>query len=122
MIEYDPANPMPAFEQLRGQLAAKIRTGALTAGTRLPTIRQLAADLDLAPGTVARAYSQLEREGLVVARRGAGTVVAVQDRQFDLVVDAAVDFTLVAQKNGLTVDEAVLAVRAAWMAESRGPA
>jgi GntR family transcriptional regulator len=48
----------------------------LPARTRLPTIQQLANDLQLAPGTVARAYKELEREGLVVSRRRKGTVVA----------------------------------------------
>ena len=46
-----------------------IATGALQPGERLPTVRQLADELDIAPGTVARAYGELERQGVVVAVR-----------------------------------------------------
>ncbi|WP_338090483.1 GntR family transcriptional regulator [Planosporangium thailandense] len=67
---------MPPFEQVRGQIADLIRLGALPAGQRLPTVRQLAADLGLANGTVARAYQELEAAGLVVTKRAAGTRVA----------------------------------------------
>ncbi|WP_406258141.1 GntR family transcriptional regulator [Streptomyces chartreusis] len=72
----DTSSQVPPFEQIRPQLAALIRTGGLAEGERLPTVRELAADLDLAPGTVARAYRELEVVGLVCTRRGAGTRVA----------------------------------------------
>jgi len=68
-------DPTPPYEQLRRQCAEGIRAGLLDAGTKLPPLRQLAADLGLAPGTVARAYRELEEAGLVRARRGAGTRV-----------------------------------------------
>src|SRR5690606_9775975 len=58
------------------QLADFIENGVLAGGTRLPPVRQLAGDLGLAAGTVARAYSELESAGLVQTRRGGGTVVA----------------------------------------------
>lgn len=69
-------DPTPAFEQLRGQLAGLVATGALRPGDRLPPLRQLAGDLGLAVGTVARTYRELEAAGLVVSRRGGGTRVA----------------------------------------------
>lgn len=75
-IRVDAADPTPPFEQVRRQLAGAIQAGTLVVGTRLPTVRQLAADLGLAPGTVMRAYSELESAGLVTTRRGLGTVVA----------------------------------------------
>ncbi len=75
-IVVDTASPTPPYEQVRAQFAALIRRGELEPGQRLPPVRQLAADLGLAPGTVARAYRELELAGLVGTRRGGGTVVA----------------------------------------------
>lgn len=72
----DAADPTPPYEQLRRQLADLIGGGVLGPGTRLPPLRQLAADLGLAVGTVARSYRELEVAGLVVSRRGGGTKVA----------------------------------------------
>lgn len=74
-VRIDPADPTPPYEQLRRQLATLITAGALAEGTRLAPVRQLAADLALATGTVARAYRELESEGLVRTARGAGTRV-----------------------------------------------
>jgi DNA-binding transcriptional regulator YhcF (GntR family) len=75
-ITLEAASLTPPYEQVRRQLADLIETGVLAEATRLPPVRQLAGDLDLAPGTVARAYSELESAGLVHTRRGGGTVVA----------------------------------------------
>jgi DNA-binding transcriptional regulator YhcF (GntR family) len=69
-------DPTPPYEQLRRQLSELIRYGVLAPGDRLPPLRQLAADLGLAVGTVARTYRELETAGLVVSRRGGGTRVA----------------------------------------------
>ena len=77
---------IPPYEQLRRQLTQLIGSGALTPGQRLPALRQLAADLGLAVGTVARTYRELEADGLVTARRGGGsrvteTLPAITDSQ-----------------------------------------
>lgn len=71
-----PQDPTPPYEQLRRQLVDLIEGGQLVAGERLPPLRQLAGDLGLAVGTVARTYRELELAGLVRSRRGAGTRVA----------------------------------------------
>lgn len=69
----DEANPaLDIYRQLRGLIVS----GQLGAGERLPTVRQTASDLGVAPGTAARAYKMLETEGLVVSRTAAGTRVA----------------------------------------------
>jgi GntR family transcriptional regulator/MocR family aminotransferase len=62
--------------QLRGQLLEAITTGRLTAGSRLPSTRQLAADLGVARGTVVEVYDQLVHEGFLTAAQGVGTAVA----------------------------------------------
>ncbi|MPQ97305.1 GntR family transcriptional regulator [Modestobacter sp. I12A-02628] len=65
----------PPYEQIRTQVAALVHSGALADGDRLPTVRALAADLGVAAGTVARAYTELEVDGLVQGRGRLGTVV-----------------------------------------------
>jgi len=75
LLIVDTGNPTPPYEQLRRQLAELIQSTALRPGDRLPPLRQLAADLGLAIGTVARAYRELESAGLVRSRRGGGTHV-----------------------------------------------
>ncbi len=73
-LTIDAGSPVPPFEQIRAQLQAMVDGGALPEGTRLPPIRQLAGDLGLAANTVARAYRELELEGLVQARGRHGTI------------------------------------------------
>jgi DNA-binding transcriptional regulator YhcF (GntR family) len=73
-------DPTPPYEQLRRQLVKLIHYGVLAPGDRLPPLRQLAADLGLAVGTVARTYRELEATGMVVSRRGGGTRVAAVQR------------------------------------------
>lgn len=69
----DEANPaLDIYRQLRGLIVS----GQLGVGERLPTVRQTASDLGVAPGTAARAYKMLEGEGLVISRTAAGTRVA----------------------------------------------
>ena len=75
-VSLDTASPVPPFEQIRSRVAELIVSGTLAGGQRLPAVRQLAGDLRVAPGTVARAYKELETAGLLVTRRGAGTRVA----------------------------------------------
>lgn len=75
-LTVDADDPTPPYEQLRRQLVELIRYGVLTPGDRLPPVRQLASDLRLAAGTVARTYRELETAGLIVSRRGGGTRVA----------------------------------------------
>lgn len=68
-------SPVPPYEQVRVQVMEMIQVGTLMRGDRLPPLRQLAADLGLAVGTVARAYRELEAVGLIRSRRGGGTRV-----------------------------------------------
>lgn len=79
-LSVDPDDPTPPYEQLRRQLADLVEAGTLVAGERLPPLRQLAGDLGLAVGTVARAYRELEAAGLLASRRGGGTRVAEHAR------------------------------------------
>jgi DNA-binding transcriptional regulator YhcF (GntR family) len=76
IVSVDVTSPTPAYEQIRAQLTALVNSGALPVGTRLPPIRQLAQDLELAPGTVAKAYTLLERTGVASTHRRRGTIIA----------------------------------------------
>jgi len=64
------------YAKLADAVAAEIASGVLKPGDRLPPVRQLAVDLGLAAGTVARTYRELEQAGYVRSRRGGGTRVA----------------------------------------------
>jgi DNA-binding transcriptional regulator YhcF (GntR family) len=81
-IVIDRSTSKPPFSQVSSQIAAAVGTGELTVGTRLPTVRSLAEDLGVAPGTVARSYRELEAQGLLETRGRHGTFVAdpIQER------------------------------------------
>lgn len=75
-VVLDDSSTRSIYEQIVEQIREAIATGALAAGERLPTVRQLADELDVAPGTVARAYGELERVMLVKSEGSRGTRVA----------------------------------------------
>lgn len=79
-ISVDALDPTPPFEQIRKQLARMIDAEELSVGQRLPTVRQLAADLQVAPGTVSRAFKELEATGYIETRRSAGTRVRARQQ------------------------------------------
>jgi GntR family transcriptional regulator len=70
------ASRLPIYQQLAQQIREAIARGELKPETGLPSVRQLSRDLVVNPNTVARAYTELEREGLLVSRPGRGIYVA----------------------------------------------
>lgn len=115
-ITIDVSSGVPPYEQIRAQVAALIAAGALPAGARLPTVRDLAADLGVAVGTVVRAYRELEGGGLVVSRRRTGTVVAEGGRLGTLPVQHAVTALVdAARRAGLPDDDVLALVRGALL-------
>lgn len=76
MLSVDPTSHIPPFEQVRAQIVGLVDSGGLAAGQRLPPVRRLADDLGLATNTVARAYRELEQDGVVETRGRHGTFVA----------------------------------------------
>lgn len=75
-IQVSQSDSTPFYAQVVGQIRFLIASGRLDSGDQLPAIRQLAEQLTLNPNTIARAYRELEREGVVVAKRGAGVFVS----------------------------------------------
>jgi GntR family transcriptional regulator len=67
---------VPIYVQLMEQIKHAVETGAVRTGEQLPTIRKVADDLAMNPNTVARAYRELEREGVIEVRHGSGAFVA----------------------------------------------
>lgn len=111
----DPNSAVPPFEQLRAQVAGRAATGDLPAGTRLPTVRALAADLGLAANTVAKAYRALEADGVVVTEGRRGTFVAsAATTDSTAAAEAAGAYAALARRHGLTREEALNLVDRAW--------
>lgn len=77
-LRLDTSNSVPAFQQLMDQLKAAIARGALRAGDPIPSVRQMASQVLVNPNTVARAYRELDREGVIQAQRGLGYFVTDQ--------------------------------------------
>ena len=114
-----PGDALPIYRQIVEQVKGAIASGLLETGDRLPSHRDLARELVIAPLTVKRAYDVLEAEGLTATRRGRGTFVvaapgtAAPDAQTDL--DTRVE-ALVRQARllGLSVNDVVRLVKRAW--------
>ena len=108
---------MPVYRQIMDQVRGGIASGALTAGDQLPTVRQLAVDLEINPNTVVRAYRELEFGGLLETHQGTGTFISTQkmkrtdaerDRQLTQIVG---DCIARAGAAGFTVEELIETLR-----------
>ncbi len=116
-LEVDLDSGVPVYEQVRAQVAAHVASGSLAPGDRLPPIRTLASDLGLAPGTVARAFRELEATGVVVTRRRTGTVVADHAQVPGLEARRAAErYVAETRAAGLTDEAALDLVRGAFLA------
>ena len=111
----DSADSTPPYEQLRIQIAARIASGALAPGTRLPTVRSLAADLGLAVNTVAKTYRALEADGTVVTEGRRGTFVPWgAGAAGGEAAAAAGQYVAAVRRLGLSLTEATALVERHW--------
>jgi GntR family transcriptional regulator len=78
-IRIDNASNRPVYRQIIDHIKRDIAMGRLIKDEKLPTVRQLAAQLAINPNTIAKAYRQLESEGIIVTRPGAGAFIANLD-------------------------------------------
>lgn len=114
-LAVDPLDTTPPFEQLRRQIAGRVASGALPPGTRLPTVRSLAAELHLAVNTVARTYKELEADGVVVTEGRRGTFVAASSAAGSTeAACAAAAYVATARRLGLGLTEATRLVEQSW--------
>lgn len=119
LLRIEAESAVPPFEQLRTQIASMVVTGELEPGQKLPTVRQLANDLGLAPNTVARAYRELEADDIISTQGRRGTFVrstslAEPDGGHGAARQAAFSFTTAARRSGLSLAEATRLLEAAW--------
>lgn len=113
VLPLDPSAPEPLYEQLRAQIATRAASGELPAGTRLPTVRQLAVDLGIGVRTVQRVYTELEADGVVLTEGRRGTSVAAARAPGDA-VQAASEYAGTARRLGLTLAEATRLLERQW--------
>jgi len=114
----DESSPaLDIYRQFRGLIVS----GQLGAGERLPTVRQTASDLGVAPGTAAKAYKLLERDGLVVTRTAAGTRVAESAAVLPRAVVRRIrDLVAEADAAGADADDVIDVLRVIWQAQADG--
>ena len=96
-IKIDPNRTLPIFSQIMEGVRLAVATGRLGSGDRIPSIRDLAVELRVNPNTVAKAYQELERAGLVEVRRGMGYFVVgsmngeLSERERRALLESSVD-------------------------------
>ena len=76
MLKIDPADPRPIWRQIEEGVRHLVAVRALPAGEMVPSVRDLARDLQVNPATVSRAYQRLTDDGVLQVRRGEGTFVS----------------------------------------------
>lgn len=110
MLRLNPLSSIPPYAQLKEQIITARDCGDLPSNYRLPPVRHLARELGVAPGTVARAYKELERIGIVETRGRHGTyILPLREEPSPHLSpeEAATLFTQTARRAGLTVDQAL---------------
>lgn len=121
-LTIDAGSATAPFEQVRTQIASAVASGSLGAGTKLATVRQLAADLGLATNTVARAYRELEADGVITTHGRRGTFVsssvldqaAADTGSADVASTAATEYVRTLRRLGYNAQEAARLVEITW--------
>jgi GntR family transcriptional regulator len=128
-LSVDPSSGFPVYRQIMDQVRRMIVAGRLTPGEKLPSIRDLAATLQINPLTVGKAYTELERGGIVEMRRGLGMYIRRRGAHAATDVDdapatvtgGAQRFVLEAAQAGLSRAHALKVVDDAWQELVTGP-
>lgn len=124
-VSINTTDPRPIYVQIMDEVRRALVVGTLRPEDPLPSVRQLAADLRLNPNTVAQAYRELERDGVVHVRRGQGTFVSERTtsdaERRGLARDVAGRALLDAHRHGLSAEELVDAIRETADQASPGP-
>jgi GntR family transcriptional regulator len=121
-LSIDPSSGLPVYRQIMDQVRRMIVAGRLAPGDRLPSIRELAATLQINALTVGKAYGELEHDGAIEMRRGLGMFVRAtrprptKDRETvaPSVAESARRFVLEAAQAGLSRAEALKEAEIAW--------
>jgi GntR family transcriptional regulator len=114
-IRLDPKDVRPIYVQIMDEIRRSLVVGSLAPDDPLPSVRQLATELRVNPNTVSQAYRELERQGVVEARRGSGTFVVQSSvngsQRAALARDVALRALRDAHRNGLSADDLIDAIR-----------
>lgn len=110
-LDVNPRSGVPIYVQLVQQITHALEIGILHAGDQLPTVRQLASELTIAPNTIVKAYDELARSGLIESRQGVGTLVTanlngmLRQHQFDALLEQMVALVRDAANLGISEQE-----------------
>lgn len=119
-LTVDFASATPIWSQIEEGVRRLVASGALPAGGAVPSVRELARDLQINPATVAKAYQRLADAGVLAVRRGEGTFVAEappalpRGEKSRLLKDAAGRYAALAASLGSTQDDAEAELAGAW--------
>src|SRR6185295_72562 len=119
ILHVDPADAAPIWRQIEEGLQRLVASGALSPGSPVPSVRDLAKELRINPATVAKAYQRLADAGIFTVKRGEGTFVADtppvmrKTERSRALRDAALRYAVVATSIGATTDEAIKELRSA---------
>ncbi|MFF2911043.1 GntR family transcriptional regulator [Paenibacillus sp. NPDC057934] len=107
-FQINPSRPI--YEQFVEAIRGRIVTGLIPLGSRLPSVRDLAADRGVNPTTAARTYQELERMGLIVTYRGQGTFVTreqdvIGEARKEMILEAVRQFKAAGDSLGLSVEQ-----------------
>lgn len=83
-FDINQRSSIPIYLQLVQGVKEAVAKGLLSAGDKMPSVRELAAKITINPNTIAKAYQEMEREGIIETLRGRGTFVAAGEKLFDL--------------------------------------
>ncbi|PWG64996.1 GntR family transcriptional regulator [Bifidobacterium callitrichidarum] len=108
------SSPTPVYEQIRAQIEGMVKVGALHDGDKLPSVRQLAGDLRLAPGTVAKAYAELAESGVIETAPGRAARIRHVPTIPEPLLQAAQEYAGQARRLGASFEDALSALRAQW--------
>lgn len=109
-MAWELKNDRPIYLQLMEQLKLKIISGVYPPGSRVPAVRELAAEASVNPNTMQKALSELERDGLLYANRTSGRFITedismIKDLKFDLAQEQLTLFLEQMEKLGFTKEE-----------------
>jgi GntR family transcriptional regulator len=126
MLRIDPRDAVPIWKQIEDGMRRLIAAGTLTTGQAVPSVRDLARELQVNPMTVSKAYQHLTDGGLLEVRRGAGTFVASsagrapRAERLRALKEAAERYASHAASLGVSREDAERALATAWPAPARG--